>query len=215
MSHRPTGRSGAGLSIKTALPYVAAPTAGPEKLLDGTPLKIGITGLPGSGKTSALLKVVDMLEHEGKAVGGMITEPIVKRNGRVGFSIMDWISKAKGTLAHLDIESKTTVGPYGVDITALETVGVQAIDSAATGADVIIIDEVGKMEVESERFVDAVKRALDSPKPLILTLHKKSRNPLLQDIRRRDDIRILEVTPVNRNLLPYKIIKLLRGDPDI
>ena len=182
--------------------------------MDTTPLKIGITGLPGSGKTLALLKVVEMLEGAGKKVGGMITEPIVKKNGRVGFSIVDWGSKGKGTLAHLDIESKTMVGPYGVDISALETVGVTAIDGANDKADVIIIDEVGKMEVESERFVDAVKRALDSSKPLLLTLHKKSRNPLLQDIRRRDDIRILEVTPVNRNLLPYKIIKLLRGEAE-
>ncbi len=58
----------------------------------------------------------------------------------------------------------------------------------------------------------AVKDALEADKPLILTLHKKSRNPLLQDIRRRDDVRILEVTPVNRNLLPYKIVKLMKGE---
>ena len=57
-----------------------------------------------------------------------------------------------------------------------------------------------------------MKEALDADKPLILTLHKKSRNPLLQDIRRRDDLRILEVTPVNRNLLPYKIVKLIKGE---
>jgi nucleoside-triphosphatase len=68
------------------------------------------------------------------------------------------------------------------------------------------------MEVESPNFIAAVKDALDEDKPLILTLHKKSRNPLLQDIRRRDDVRILEVTPVNRNLLPYKIVKLIKGE---
>ncbi len=68
------------------------------------------------------------------------------------------------------------------------------------------------MEVESPTFINAVKNALESDKPLILTLHKKSRNPLLQDIRRRDDVRILEVTPVNRNILPYKIVKLMKGE---
>ncbi|NYT15337.1 MAG: nucleotide kinase, partial [Methanomassiliicoccales archaeon] len=74
------------------------------------------------------------------------------------------------------------------------------------------IDEVGRMEVESPSFVKAVKEALEVEKPIILTLHKKSRNPLLQDIRRRDDVRILEVTPINRNLLPYKIMKLMKGE---
>jgi nucleoside-triphosphatase len=178
-------------------------------------VKIGITGLPGAGKTQALVKVIEMLEAEGLVVGGMITEPIVSKNRRMGFSVMNWMSKEKGTLAHMKINSKISVGKYGVDINVLEDIGVEAIDQATENAEIIIIDEVGKMEVESDRFVDAVKRALECAKPLILTLHKKSRNPLLQDIRRRDDIRILEVTPVNRNLLPYKIIKLLKGEQEV
>ena len=175
-------------------------------------IKIGITGLPGAGKTQALVKVIEMLESEGTKVGGMITEPIIKANNRVGFNVINWRSKDKGVLAHIKKESKIMVGKYGVDLDVLSEVGVKAIDEATELAEVIVIDEVGKMEVESDAFVAAVKRALDCTKPLILTLHKKSRNPLLQDIRRRDDIRILEVTPINRNLLPYKIIKLLRGE---
>jgi nucleoside-triphosphatase len=66
--------------------------------------------------------------------------------------------------------------------------------------------------MESANFNAAVKDALDTEIAILMTMHKKSRNPLLQDIRRRDDIRILEVTPVNRNLLPYKIMKLMMGE---
>lgn len=174
--------------------------------------KIGITGLPHAGKTVTLLKIIEMLEAEEYIVGGMITESIIFRNKRVGFYIMDWLTKKRRKFAHLNIESSIHVGRYGVDMKALETLGVKAIRKAIKEADVIIVDEVGKMEVESPNFVKAVKDALDSDKSLILTLHKKSRNPLLQDIRRRDDIRILEVTPVNRNLLPYKVMKLMRGE---
>jgi len=178
----------------------------------GQNLKIGITGLPGTGKTYTLVKVIEMLEADGKKVGGMITEPIMKRGRREGFYVMDWASKEKRVFASKDINSKVTVGRYGVDISALEEIGVKALVNATANSDVIVIDEVGKMEVESESFVNAVKEAIEADKPLILTLHKKSRNPLLQDIRRRDDVRILEVTQVNRNLLPYKIVKLLKGE---
>ena len=150
----------------------------------GEALKIGITGLPGAGKTYCLLKVIEMLEGDGLKVGGMITEPIVKRNRREGFYVMDWATKEKRVFASREITSKTMVGRYGVDISALEEVGVNALRGATANAD----------------------------KPLLLTLHKKSRNPLLQDIRRRDDVRILEVTMVNRNLLPYKIVKLMKGE---
>lgn len=175
-------------------------------------IKIGITGLPGAGKTHALLKVIEMLEAEEMKVGGMITEPIIEDNKRLGFYVIDWQTKRKAVLASTDIKSKVMVGKFGVDLSVLEEIGVEAIKKACEAADVVVIDEVGKMEVESEKFVEAVKGALEIEKPLLLTLHKKSRNPLLQDIRRRDDVRILEVTPINRNLLPYKIMKLMKGE---
>ncbi|UCE46134.1 MAG: NTPase [Methanobacteriota archaeon] len=175
-------------------------------------IKIGITGLPGAGKTQALVKVIEMLEEEGLVVGGMITEPIIENGKRAGFYVMDWRTKKKAVFAHVDTESKFYVGKYGVNLESLDTVGVEALVDASANADVIVIDEVGKMEVESSRFVNAVKAAMEASKPMILTLHKKSRNPLLQDIRRRDDVRILEVTPINRNLLPYKIMKLMKGE---
>jgi len=94
----------------------------------------------------------------------------------------------------------------------LERIGIPAIEKAIADDNIhiIIIDEIGKMEMLSEKFCEVVIEALDSNKPIIVTLHKKSRTPLLQDVRRRDDIRILEVTPVNRNLLPYKIEKIMK-----
>ncbi len=177
----------------------------------GEAIKIGITGLPNSGKTQALLKVIAMLEEKELTVGGMLTKALIENKRRVGFSVIDWRTKESGVLAHVDFESKIAVGRYKVDLEALEAVGVKSIIEATEDAEIIIIDEIGKMEVESEAFVKAVRDAMEIDKPMILTLHKKSRNPLLQDIRRRDDVRILEVTPVNRNLLPYKIVNILKG----
>ncbi len=174
--------------------------------------KIGITGLPGVGKTDTLIKIVKDLEESGYRVGGMVTEAIIENNDRVGFYVMDWQTKERKIFAHVDFDTGERVGKYGVDVKVLEEIGVPAIERAIAdeSIDIIIIDEVGKMEMLSERFCKVVIDALDSDKPILLTLHKKSRSPLLQDIRRRDDIRILEVTPVNRNLLPYKIEKIMK-----
>jgi len=125
--------------------------------------------------------------------------------------VVDWQTREKEVFAHIEMDTKDKIGKYGVDINALESIGVPAVEKAIEDEDihVIIIDEIGKMEMLSERFCDVVIDALDSDKPIMVTLHKKSRSPLLQDVRRRDDIRILEVTPVNRNLLPYKIEKIM------
>lgn len=175
--------------------------------------KIGITGMPSVGKTQTLVKIIEFLEKSGYTVEGMITEPIIEKKKRVGFFVVDWQTKEKEVFAHIDIDSKDKVGKYGVDINALENIGVPAIEKAIVdeGINIIIIDEIGKMEMLSERFCEIVIEAMDSDKPIMVTLHKKSRSPLLQDVRRRDDIRILEVTPVNRNLLPYKIEKIMES----
>jgi len=175
-------------------------------------IKIGITGLPGSGKTYALLRVIEMLKDEDLTIGGMIDEPLTDGRRRTGFSVRNILTGESQVFASAEIESKIMIGKIGVDLAKFEQVGITAIKTACECCDIIVIDEVGKVEVESQAFIDAVKEALDVNKPMILTLHKKSRNPLLQDIRRRDDVRVLEVTPTNRNILPYKILRLMNGE---
>ncbi len=186
--------------------------------------KIGITGLPRSGKTAVLAKVLEMIKDERRGeidarggnsssieiVGGMKTEPILDGSERVGFKVIDIKTGAEAVMAHKDIDSRLRVLGYGIDTDALESVAIPAIEFAKDYCEVIVIDEIGKFAVESEAFVNSVRAALEVDKPTVLALHKKSRHPLLQDIRRRDDARILEVTPVNRALLPYKIHKLMR-----
>jgi nucleoside-triphosphatase len=173
--------------------------------------KIGITGLPNVGKTATLAAICRKLERDDFIVGGMITRAYRPGDGqvRMGFYVEDWRTGEKEVFASKEFKTKfkaeTDDGDYFVDTDPLDRIGVKAVQESIDDeeVDIIIIDEVGKMEMH-------VKKALDCPKPVIMTLHKKSRNPLLQDLRRRDDVRILEVTPVNKNLLPYKIEKLMK-----
>ncbi|MFO8109325.1 MAG: NTPase [Thermoplasmata archaeon] len=175
-------------------------------------LKIGISGTLGIGKTDTLKRIIDMLGEEGISVGGMLTDPIFEDNRQVGFQVMDWSTKEKGVFAHLFIDTSLEVNGYNVDLDTLEQVGVKAIERACVQEDVVLVDEAGKMMVKSDKFNKTVKNALNMDKPVILTFHKKSRNPLLQDVRRRDDIRILELTEVNKDLLPYKVVELIKGE---
>jgi len=185
--------------------------------------KIGITGLPRSGKSAVLQKVIDMIssgEGGGRRkrgpnppeflIGGMRTESIIEEGERVGFACVNILNGDRGIMAHKEIDSRNRVLGFGIDPTEIDRVAVPAILNSVGNCEILVIDEVGKFTVESEDFVKAVRYALQNDLPTLLTLHKKSRHPLLQDIRRRDDARILEVTPVNRALLPYKINKLIR-----
>ncbi len=147
---------------------------------------------------------------EGAIIGGVRTEPLLEDGERMGYKIIDIVTGEEGVIAHKNIDSRLRVLGYGIDTEELNRVALPAIDHAQHHCEVLVIDEIGKFSVESEAFVQAVRSALEVDMPTLLTLHKKSRHPLLQDIRRRDDGRILEVTPVNRALLPYKIHKLMR-----
>lgn len=184
--------------------------------------KIGITGLPRSGKSAVMEKVLSMLKEERERelsarnlsdteiIGGICTEPILENGERLGYKVRNLVTGDEGEIAHKSIDSRLRVLGYGLNTAELERIAIPAIQHAIDNCEVIVIDEIGKFAVESEAFVNAVRNALEIDKPTLLTLHKKSRHPLLQDIRRRDDGRILEVTPVNRALLPYKIHKLMR-----
>jgi len=185
--------------------------------------KIGITGLPRSGKSAVMEKVLEMLTDErqreltmrGMArdhplLGGVRTEPLLENGERLGYKVINIVTDEESVIAHKSIDSRLRVLGYGLNIEELERVAIPAIQYAVDHCEVLVIDEIGKFSVESEAFVSAVRSALEVDMPTLLTLHKKSRHPLLQDIRRRDDGRILEVTPVNRALLPYKIHKLMR-----
>ena len=186
--------------------------------------KIGITGLPRSGKSAVLDKVVSMVVDGGKTgsrssasglkvIGGMRTEAIIENGERVGYACIDIETGERGVMAHREIDSRNRILGYGIDPSEIDRIGVPAIQNAVGNCEILVVDEVGKFSVESEGFVDVVRAALEYDMPTLLTLHKKSRHPLLQDIRRRDDGRILEVTPVNRALLPYKILKLIQQSP--
>ena len=186
--------------------------------------KIGITGLPRSGKSAVLDKVVSMVVDDHKSdprrstsgssvIGGMRTEAIIENGERVGYACIDIATGERGVMAHREIDSRNRILGYGIDPSEIDRIGVPAIQNAVGNCKILVVDEVGKFSVESEGFVDIVRAALEYDMPTLLTLHKKSRHPLLQDIRRRDDGRILEVTPVNRALLPYKILKLIQQSP--
>jgi len=185
--------------------------------------KIGITGLPRSGKSAVLQKVIDMISADGGGygrsrghispehiIGGMRCEAVVEDGERVGYACVNILTGEKGVMAHKKVDSRNRILGFGIDPSEIDRVGVPAILDSIGNCEIMVIDEVGKFTVESEGFVNAVRMALNSDLPTLMTLHKKSRHPLLQDIRRRDDARILEVTPVNRSLLPYKIHKLIQ-----
>jgi len=161
---------------------------------------IFLTGAPSSGKTTVIKKVIAGLKYP---ANGFYTEEERVADRRVGF-LMRTLDNRKGYLAHQDIHSDLHIRRYGVSIENIETIAVPAI--APAGRNVIILDEIGKMECFSETFKQAAITALNSPNIVVGTITFGGDDFIL-GIKNREDIEIHEVTPDNRDALPAMILK--------
>lgn len=166
-----------------------------------------LTGRPGVGKTTILRMVVARCEMP---VGGFYTEEIREGGRRTGFRLVTLDGKS-GMLASVNISSRYRVGKYGVHLRDLEQVGVKSIWRAVEQPDVavVVIDEIGKMELFSTAFCQAVLAALDSPKTVLASVMARSQ-PWVDAIKARHDVKLVEATQSNRQDLPEQILRWMQ-----
>lgn len=173
-------------------------------------INILVTGAPGSGKSTLLQRIMEKASQQGMQFGGISTPEFRLNSGRRGgFLIRDVASGKEQTMAAVDIKSSYRVGRYGVNAQAVLDVGVTAIHSAVLSADLVIIDEIGKMELVVPEFQQSVLAALDSGKPVLGTIGLKLHTPFVNEIKHRRDLTLLTLTPHNRNQLYTQICTLL------
>ena len=99
--------------------------------------------------------------------------------------------------------------PHGVDLAALERLAVPAMEAAAEG-EVAIIDELGKMELASLRFREAVSALLERPVPVAATIQSAG-HPFTDTLKRRNGIETLRLTRANRDDLAKALADRLRS----
>ncbi|MEM3736752.1 MAG: NTPase [Candidatus Bathyarchaeia archaeon] len=170
---------------------------------------IFLTGHPGVGKTTALRRAINLLTERGLRVGGMVSSEIREGGRRVGFEVIDISTSRRGILAQVYKGVGPRFGRYTVNIADLVAVGVNAIKRAVNTADIIVVDEVGPMELLSPEFREAVKKAVDSGKVVVGTLHHNARGDLIDWIRSNLASKIIEVTLANREGLPRAIVDMV------
>jgi nucleoside-triphosphatase len=173
--------------------------------------KILLSGRPGCGKTTLIKRLVSHFEQ---SAGGFYTEEIRDRGTRtrVGFKIVT-LDGDEVVFAHVDIESSARLGKYRLDLSALEAVGVRAVREAVRRGRLVVIDEIGPMEIRSSVFRDAVNEALDSKFPLLATIFARPLS-FTDRIKSRHDVSLIEVRPDNRDRLVSEVAEVLGTGQD-
>jgi nucleoside-triphosphatase len=172
-------------------------------LLEKRIRNIFLTGPPSSGKTTVIKEVLVRLKRRAT---GFYTEEIKSHEKRVGF-MMKTLDGKEGLLGHEDVRSTYHIRRYGVSIENIEHIAVPAITPQSEDM-IIVIDEIGKMECFSEKFCKAARRALDASNVVLGTIAVGGTD-FIQEIKKRRDITLYEVTLRNRDQLPDQLIKML------
>jgi nucleoside-triphosphatase len=165
-----------------------------------------LTGRPGSGKTSLIKQVAARMPGQ---AGGFYTEEIRSQGIREGFRLVT-LDGETIILAHATIRSQHRVGKYGVDIEALDRVGVPALERAAEHYDLVIVDEIGKMELFSPRFREAVSQIISRGKKVLGTIMLNP-NPFADDIKRQPNVNLLTVTRENHETVLAELLRWMKA----
>ncbi|MEN3047708.1 MAG: nucleoside-triphosphatase [Candidatus Caldarchaeales archaeon] len=150
-----------------------------------------ITGPPGSGKTTAAIGAAEQLRSRGLEVGGFVTREVREGAARIGFDVVDLSSASSLPLARKGLSSRHRLGSYAVFPENLERFGIPAIAAAVERGAVLIVDEVGPMELMSKRFVEVVGSSIGSLERSLFTVHFRARHPLIERLNSSATLRLV------------------------
>ena len=157
--------------------------------------KILITGPPRCGKTTLIMRLSQDPSLSGK-VGGFVTQEFREGGQRKGFRIITLPDKKEGLLARKGYPSPYRVGKYGVNIEDLEKIGCSSLEEALHSGKLIVVDEIGKMELCSEKFRAILYQALEAPQKMLATI-MEARNEFADRIKTRKDVRVIPLSRDN------------------
>jgi nucleoside-triphosphatase len=166
--------------------------------------KILLTGLPGCGKTTAVMSIIRKLSH--RKTTGFYTQEIRQDDTRKGFS---WtrLDGTSGTLAHVDFKGRFKVGKYKVDLAGFEKAIVPILD-AESDTEIFIIDEIGKMECLSYKFITAVRKLFASEKAVFATVAQKGKG-LISEVKKYPGINLFHLEHERHERIITEILELL------
>ena len=170
-----------------------------------------LEGRPGVGKSTVAGRLVALLQQAGVPVAGFTTQELRGHGRREGFAV-ESVAGERAVLAHVNLPGPPRVSRYGVDLQAFERIALPALRPPGAGG-VLVVDELGRMELASAAFRDALTDLLGQDVALVATV-QTARHRFTDALKHRPDVQVVQVTETNRDALPEHLgTRLARAGP--
>ena len=164
-----------------------------------------LTGHPGVGKTTAVRTILDRLRAH---AGGFYTREVLTAGARIGFELVT-LDGATAWLATKDMRQsfpqEVIFGSYKVNVDAIDTVAVPSLQNAAQQGRLVVIDEIGPMELFSTTFCKTIQHILDDPGVLVFGTIVERPHPVADAVKAHPRVTVYQLTEANRDHLPAAI----------
>jgi nucleoside-triphosphatase THEP1 len=154
-----------------------------------------VTGAVGEGKTAWLVKLTGLLKERGISTGGILALRIMEEGKTTGYDITDIRTGERTPFLRHTGDATMGVERFSMDEAGLKA-GQRALDlSANRDMDVIVIDEVGPLELKGQGWSNRISRLLNESRAMIILAVRKN---LTEEVIQKFGIAGAGVTDVAR-----------------
>jgi nucleoside-triphosphatase THEP1 len=172
--------------------------------------KILITGPPRSGKSTLIVKLIEHFSNRQISVYGFLTPEVREGNNRIGFDLINIKTKEREKLARKGkFNTKHHVGNYRVFIEIFEKFLIYFENIEFHQDDLIIIDEIGKMELFSDKFQEFIMKMFKSNISIIATIGLAVKHSIKDRLLKLPDVKLFNLNRQNYQNTYLKITSLL------
>lgn len=164
-----------------------------------------LTGASGTGKTSIIRKLSEVFKEFNPT--GFYTIEVVEDGAKAGVLIFNLQGDSR-ILASTTLKSRYSVGRFRVDVKSFDGL-LDTLFSQEKKTGLYFVDGIDKLECQSRKFSKLVIELLDSDKPLVASIAEKGTG-IIGEIKKRNDVKLLDITPENRELMMKELTLELR-----
>ena len=170
-------------------------------------LKLLITGLPGSGKTTLVENIIRPLQNQ-ITISGFVTREIREKGQRLGFELMTPDGR-RAILSHVDLKTPYRVGKYRVDLAGFENF-LESVRFFSPETRLVIVDEIGRMECLSAKFREIMLRLVSGPGLLLATIALRG-TPFMEKIKSSPGVKVFVISPANRETIQAELLEKIKN----